>query len=623
MGLASPAVSLTVAQSAAVVGELRKARRQQRVSAIHWVDALYQVYVTGLVAIVAVVLASGAVGDGELSAATVADVRMQGPAVLGVVAALAVLLGLRSGSRGGPLALEQPDVRHVLLAPVDRGVALRSPAWRQLRFLCFASAGVGATAGQLALRRLPGNAAEWMAVGALFGVTVVGLGFGSALVAAGTNLRSWMATLLGGALVAWSVADVFDKAPTAPGSVLGHLPLWPLEFDPLALTGVVVAIALVVAGLRLVGGTSLEAAERRTSLVGQLRFAVTLQDLRTVLVLRRQLAQERPRSRPWIPALVHHPRFPVWQRGLRSIARWPASRILRVVVLASIAGMAMRGVWSGTTPLVLLAGAALWVAALDAAEPLGQEIDHPGRTDGYPAPRGQLFLLHLPVVAAVSISTGLIAGIAAGFPIGSEVPIGVALIAGAVAGLLAGCGATVSVVQGAPQAVDNLSMSTPEIAGARTVFRTAWPPGLAVIGTLPLLAARAAQQGASEPPPVPAAINVTLPLLIIVGLLGGWVRFRDDIQAFMKDAMEQASPSKAMERAAAEREAEEEGERKPVKGVRGKAGVEDDDEDAPQAKPKPNPRPAPKPKARPTEPAPGFRGGSSAKPIGRKRDQKR
>ena len=52
--------------------------------------------------------------------------------------------------------------------------------------------------------------------------------------------------------------------------------------------------------MRLVAGSSLEAAERRTELVGQLRFAVTLQDLRTVLVLRRQLAQERPRSRPWI-----------------------------------------------------------------------------------------------------------------------------------------------------------------------------------------------------------------------------------------------------------------------------------------------------------------------------------
>lgn len=624
-GLASTAV-LTATESAEVVGALRRARRKQRVSSIHWIDAMYQVYITGLVAIVVVVLASGAVGDGEVGPATLADVRAHGAAVVGVIAALAVFLGLRSGSRGGPLALEQPDVRHVLLAPVDRGVALRSPAWRQLRFLCFASAAVGATAGQLALRRLPGNPAEWMVVGALFGVTVVGLGFGSALVAAGTGLRSSLATLLGGALVAWSVADIFDKAPTAPGSVVARLALWPLRTDPLALIGVVLAVVLVVAGLRLVGGTSLEAAERRTSLVGQLRFAVTLQDLRTVLVLRRQLAQERPRGRPWIPALVQSPRFPVWQRGLRSIARWPASRIVRVLVLAGVAGLAMRGVWSGTTPLVVLAGLALWVAALDAAEPLGQEIDHPGRTDSYPFPRGQLFLQHLPVLALVSVGTGLVAGAVAWVPVGDHVPAGVALLCGAVAGLLAGCGSTVSVVQGAPQAVDVLSMSTPEIAGSRTVFRTAWPPGLAVIGTLPLLAARAAEQGAAEPPPIPAALNIVLPLAVVAGLVAGWTRFHDQIHGFMKDAMEQASPMKAVERQAAEREAEEEREAEALAESRrsaGRGGTRSSGaSSADDAKPKPKARPAPKPKAKPADPEPGFRGGTSAKPIGRKRDQK-
>ena len=618
-------MSLTVAESAAIVGELRRARRKQRVSAIHWIDAVYQVYITGLVAIVVVVLASGAVGDGEVGASTLVDVRAHGAAVVGVVAALAVFLGLRSGSRGGPLALEQPDVRHVLLAPVDRGVALRSPAWRQFRFLCFASAAVGATAGQLALRRLPGNPAEWMAVGALFGVTVVSLGFGSALVAAGTGLRSWLATLIGGALVAWSVADVLDRVPAAPGSIVARLALWPLRTDPLALLGVVVAAALVVAGFRLVGGTSLEAAERRTSLVGQLRFAVTLQDLRTVLVLRRQLAQERPRSRPWIPAVFRHPHFPVFQRGLRSIARWPASRIVRVLVLAATAGLAMRGVWSGTTPLVLLAGLALWVAALDAAEPLGQEIDHPGRTDAYPIPRGQLFLQHLPVVGLVSIATGLVAGAVALFPVGANVPAEVALLTGAVAGLLAGCGATVSVVQGAPEAVDMLSMATPEIAGSRTVFRTAWPPGMAVLGTLPLLAARAAEMGVRQPVPVAAAVNVVLPLLAVVALFGGWVRFRDELHAFMKDAMDQASPMKAAERAAAEREAAEAADGSPSSRADeagdGTDDADDADRETARRAPRPQPRPAPKAKAKPTEPAPGFRGGSSSKPIGRKRDQ--
>ncbi|MCU1499389.1 MAG: hypothetical protein JWM47_3342 [Acidimicrobiales bacterium] len=618
---------MTLSESAVVVGDLRRARRKQRVAAIHWVDALYQVYLVGLLAVVAVSVASGAVGDARVSASTLLDVRQHGPAVLGAVVALAVMGGLRSGSRGGPLALEQADVRHVLLSPVDRGVALRGPAWRQLRFLCFASAGIGATAGQLALRRLPGNPAEWMAVGAVFGVVVVAIGFGSALVAAGRGLKSWAATLAGALLVAWSVADAFDRAPTAPATFAGRLALWPLRTDPLGLVGVAVALVLVGAGMRLVSGTSLEAAERRTALVGQLRFAVTLQDLRTVLVLRRQLAQEKPRSRPWIPALRRQARFVVWQRGLRSVARWPASRLLRVVVLAVVAGLALRGAWSGTTPLLLLAGLALWVAALDAAEPLGQEIDHPGRTDAFPMERGELFVKHLPVVALVSILTGLLAGVVAAVPIGAHVPAGEALLVGAVAGLLAGCGSVVSVVQGAPEAVDVLAMTTPEIAGTRTVFRTVWPPGLAVLGTLPLLAARAAERGVSDPAPLRAAANVAIPLLTVAVLLGGWVRFRDAIHVWIKTAGEQMSPTKAIERQAAEREAAEAREAEALAesrriGRQGAKGAAAGDDDVP-AKAKPTPRPAPKAKPKPTEPAAGFRGGTSAKPMGRKRDQNR
>jgi hypothetical protein len=615
---------LTTAESAAVVGDLRRARRKQRVSAIHWVDALYQVYITGLLAVVVVVLLSGAVGDDRVASSTLVDVRAHGAAVLGTVAALAVYLGLRSGSRGGPLALEQADVRHVLLSPVDRGVALRGPAWRQLRFLCFASAALGATAGQLALRRLPGNGAEWMLVGALFGVTVVGLGFGSALVAAGTGLRSWLATLLGGALVAWSVADVLDKAPTAPASVLGRLAIWPLRTDALGLLGPLVAFVLVAVGMRLVSGTSLEAAERRTALVGQLRFAVTLQDLRTVLVLRRQLAQERPRSRPWIPPMRTHATHPVFQRGLRSVARWPASRIVRVFVLALVAGLALRGTWAGTTPLVLLAGLALWVAALDAAEPLGQEIDHPGRTDLYPFDRGALFLQHLPVVALVSIVTGLLAGVVALVPLGSPVPVGPALLVGAVGGLLAGCGAVVSVVQGAPQAVDVLAVSTPEIAGMRTVVRTAWPPGLAVIGMLPVLAARAAERGISDPPPLSAALLITLPLIALAFLVAGWVRFHDAVHEWMRTAMEQMSPTAVVEKAAAEREAAEAREREALGESTDSAGGQDPDDDgaAVASSPKPKPKPPAPPKPKPADPVPGFRGGTSAKPIGRRRDTK-
>lgn len=615
---------MTIEASSEVLADLRRARRKQRVAAIHWIDALYQVYITGLVSVVLIVLVSGWVGDGDVSPQTLTDIEANGPAALGLLVALAILAGLRSGSRGGPLALEKPDVRHVLLSPIDRGVALRGPAWRQLRFLVAVGAAVGAVAGQLALRRLPGNAVEWLAVGALFGVSIVGLGYGCALLASGLKLPGWAASLVGGVLVAWAVGDLVGSLPASPTSFVGTLPLWPISFDPAGIVGPVLALVVVLLGMRFVAGTSLESAERRTSLVGQMRFAVTLQDLRTVLVLRRQLAQERPRAKPWVRAVRRTPRWPVLHRGVRSVARWPVSRIVRVVLMAFVAGLSMRGIWHGTTPLVILAGLAMWIAALDAVEPLGQEIDHPGRTDEFPIERGLLYLRHLPITIIVSMVTGLIAAGFAAAPIGSDIPFGSAAVAGLSMGLLAACGAVVSVVQGAPEPVDQLSMVTPEVAGARTVYRTAFPPALAVAGTLPLLAARASVRGVQDPPPVPAAINVAIVLTGVAVLVGGWVRFRDDITAFMAQAADNMSPTKTAERMAEERRSEEEREREALAESRRIAGLPDGDEGGDDDGAATTKRP-PSRQARAKKPSapstPGVRGGTTSKPIGRRRDQ--
>src|SRR6478735_11161714 len=91
--LASTAVS---AADLEVLADLRRARRKQRVAAIHWVDALYQVYITAILAIVAVVFLSGLTGDGDLDAAGLAKVVDHGPALIGTIASLALLIGLRS-----------------------------------------------------------------------------------------------------------------------------------------------------------------------------------------------------------------------------------------------------------------------------------------------------------------------------------------------------------------------------------------------------------------------------------------------------------------------------------------------------------------------------------------------
>ena len=187
-----------------------------------------------------------------------------------------------------------------------------------------------------------------------------------------------------------------------------------------------------------VGGTSIEASERRARLAGQIRFAATVRDLRTVIVLRRQLAQELPRQRPWIRA-TRRPfspagskgrrgRWPVWRRGWQGILRFPSGRLARMVLLAAAAGVAAVGAWRGSTPLVLVAGVALYVVGLDAVEPLAQEIDHPGLLESYPRPAGAVLVRHLACSAAVMAAVGVV-GVAAAVAVEGGNPTALAVAA--------------------------------------------------------------------------------------------------------------------------------------------------------------------------------------------------
>ena len=105
-------------------------------------------------------------------------------------------MGLRSGAQGGPIALEAADVAYVMLAPVDRRRALLRPTFQRVRSAAFAVGVVGAVAGQLAGRRLPGTPFAWFFGGALFGATVGLLWAGGALVAHVVRVRLPAATLL-------------------------------------------------------------------------------------------------------------------------------------------------------------------------------------------------------------------------------------------------------------------------------------------------------------------------------------------------------------------------------------------------------------------------------------------
>jgi hypothetical protein len=219
------------------------------------------------------------------------------------------------------------------------------------------------------------------------------------------------------------------------------------------------------------------------------------------------------------------------------VFRWPVPRVVRLLALATIAGFSLRGVWGGTTPLLVPAGLALWVAALDAIEPLAQETDHPGRRDSFPVLEGELMLRHLavPLVVMLVISgvAAVIASVSGHNAVDPEV-MGIAVLPLAATAAL---GAAVSVLMGVPKAVDELLIASPEIAGTRTALRTVFPPLVACLGVLPVLMARNPPVGSTAQELATTGATIAG---VVVALCAGWVRFSADIKAWWEEAQQQA-----------------------------------------------------------------------------------
>ena len=255
--------------------------------------------------------------------------RAHGPAVLGLFVAFAFMAGIRGGAQGGPVALEAADVAHVMLAPVDRRRALMRPAMQRLRSAIFAGAMAGAIVGQLAGRRLPGSLIAWAG-----GRRAVRR---HSRRPSGSAPRCWRTRcacragsppLLGTVTLAWQAAAVAWHMP-GPATLAGSLGLWGWRQHPVDLVAVAVTVIGVVVGLRAARAAVTGCARPASALVAQLRFAVTMQDLRTVILLRRQLNQEHPRRRPYVRLRSAKGgsgfTATVWRRGWHGLLRFPVS----------------------------------------------------------------------------------------------------------------------------------------------------------------------------------------------------------------------------------------------------------------------------------------------------------
>jgi hypothetical protein len=545
-GAVSASPGSTVSLGTGALRELRATRQRHRLGDLEWFDAAYKVYVVALFGGIVLLWLSDLVGDEALSAAQAANASQHGPAVLGAVAVLALAAGLRSGSQGGPLALEAADVAHVMLAPIDRRRALLRPTVQRLRSAAFAAAVVAACLAQLAGRRLPGSPIAWFAAGGLFGTSVALLWVGGALVAHAVRLPLAAATTVGIVLCAWQAAAIAWEVP-GPGDLHGSLALWGWRQHPLDVVALIATAGLVGAGVALVGRVSLEALARRADLVAQLRFAVTMQDLRTVVLLRRQLSYDHTRRRPWI-RLGSSGRAPaVWRRGWHSLLRFPTGRLLRMLALALGAAACQVAVVHGTSPALFGTLVCTFVLGLEVLEPLSQEVDQPDRTDSFPMPRGELMARHLAAPAVVLFGVALLgasAGVAIdavltdGDRVGAAIPVAILLSFAAV--YAGAAGATVSIVRDAPDPLAGANQDVylpPEMAGFTTVLRTLIPLLVSAFGAAWALGVRVGVDAGDGSAALGAGVRAAVATTLLVAAVVTWVRSRDRLRAWFRTMM--------------------------------------------------------------------------------------
>ncbi len=507
---------------------LRRARTDRRRGRRDRFDDFYRAYVTGLCILAGFLAASGAVHDVALGPDGVAEVARRGPAVVGLLVASTFAAGLRSGSRGGPLAVEAADVHHLLLGPLRADVVLHAPARRQLVRTTGIAAAIGGGVGVLAAGRLPGHAAAW----ALSGATAGALAALAALVAAWAahvgRVRRGAATAVAVTVVAVAVVEVVTGPLATPSTAVARIALAPLVTPGHAAAVGLVVLAGACAGAGVVVSRRRdvrpEDLAQRSRLVGALRFAAANRDLRTVVLLRRQLVQERSRTRPWsrLPPLP----WPVVRRDLRALLRTPVSRLVRLVALVVAVAVAGIGVARGTTALVVVAAIGTFLAGLEVTEPLAEEIDRSPLLAGLPVVRGQVLAAHLVVPALTLAVVAVPVGAGAAIIGGGRWALGA--VVGATASGTAVAGAAVAVLREERQLPGGASAADvllpPEVAGMRLVQRALLPPALAGVGLAPLLLARSAAS-AGKVDPVAAAGRATVPVLLVVLLVVAWVRW--------------------------------------------------------------------------------------------------
>ncbi len=486
--------TITADEAREAVRDLEWARRDNRRRQIDIWEALYQAYMVGFTLIAVTAMASSLLPSQPVSAATTTWLTDRGSALIGLIVAAAAMTGLRSGARGGPLAFDAPTVAYVLQSPVDRAFVTRRAALAQLRTAVLWGALGGAATGLALSQALPGStlglAAGFTATGVAGGVALIGC----ALVASGRRWRLALVTVAGAAVVAWSTIDLVAATRTSPATFLGSAALWDVtsQGNAFVFLAFAVVVAVAVVGVAVSGGISLEASQRRAGLVSQIRFALTMQDLRTVVLLRRRMTQSGYRRDPWLPVgRSTGNQGPIFRRSLQSNLRLPAGSVVMLAVLAAAAGISFGAASHGPAVLALLPGLFLFFAAYDLLEPLAQEADHPTRWMAHPVRPGDVVRRLTAAGAGAMVVVGLLAAAVAA-PLLSDQASPATLLTLPLGAIGATVGAAVGTMMGNGGSGALQPMQS-EVFGVYVVLRVVLPLLPALIPFAPAAAALATQ----------------------------------------------------------------------------------------------------------------------------------
>ncbi len=249
----------------------------------------------------------------------------------------------------------------------------------------------------------------------------------------------------------------------------------------------------------------------------------------------------------------------MWRRGWHSLLRMPATRLLRMAVLAAGAGVCQAFVVRGTTPALLVTAGLLFILGLEAMEPLSQEVDQPDMADRLPIERGSLMVRHLAAPAVALVPFALVAAVAAtvaasvgghgSFGVTGSAEIAAILCVPTILGGAAG--SVVSIVRDAPDPAATSGQQAflpPEMAGVTTMLRVLIPLVVSLVGTINVLLVRqAVQRGDST---LGAAVRGALGTALIVAACAWWVRKRDDLSRAIKGFMNEGREQTAQQRSA-------------------------------------------------------------------------